>query len=420
MSKIRIIGGKPISGKVIISASKNASLPIITSSLLTTENITLPNPPLLRDITTLTTLLKHLGAEVKQDNNNLLINSANINNTLAPFDIVNKMRASFLVLGPLLARFGKAKVGLPGGCSIGNRLINYHLEAFVKMGASIHIENNYVYAHTEQKLKGCEIQLEIPSVGATENILMAATLAEGTTTINNAAIEPEVSDLVNCLLKMGAQIDGIGTHTLTIQGVKSLNGCNHNIIPDRIEAATYAIAAAVTEGSLTLNNVNHTHLSTFISLLTKIGVQIHLITENTIQVTAKKAHIKARNFTTDFYPGIATDLQPLLVVLLSIADGESIVTETIFNNRFANTHWLNKMGGNIITKGNIAYISGVKHLTGKNVIARDLRAGASLVLAGLCAKGETVISDTHHIERGYDRLEQKLSLCNANIERINS
>ncbi|MBQ4875200.1 MAG: UDP-N-acetylglucosamine 1-carboxyvinyltransferase [Rickettsiaceae bacterium H1] len=418
MSKIKIVGGKPLQGEVKISGSKNACLPIIAASILTDQLVIINNVPVLQDVATMCFLLRSLGAEVKQCDDSIFIDPSNIDSTLASIDIVSKMRASFLVLGPLLARYGKAKVGLPGGCSIGARLINYHLAALAKMGAVVGIEGKYVTAYTAKKLTGCEIFLKTPSVGATENILMAATLAEGRTVVNNAAIEPEIGDLINCLLTMGAKIEICGTRKFIITGVKKLYGCEYRVIPDRIEAATYALAAVITGGTITLNNVNVSHLLGFIDVLKKIGVEIRCLSDNVIMIFSKNNMIKPVNIETDVYPALATDVQSLFMSLLSIADGKSIIKETIFNNRFGHVRELNLMGAKIKTKGNVAYVLGVKKLKGTKVKVTDLRAGAALVLAGLSANGETIIDQAYHIDRGYDNLERKLSLCGANIERI--
>ena len=420
MSKIRIIGGKPLSGEVKISGAKNSALPIIVASMLTDESVTIRNIPLVEDVKTISLLLTSLGAKVKKCGKNIFINTASLNNTTAHIDIVSKMRASFLVFGPLLARLGKAKVGLPGGCSIGTRLVNYHLDGLSKMGAQINIKNKYVNAYTTGKLKGSEIFLETPSVGATENILMAATLARGTTIINNAAIEPEVVDLAHFLVSMGAIIEGIGTRKLIIYGVKKLHGCEYKIIPDRIEAATYAIAAAITGGDIILNNIDLLHLFNFIGTLKTIGIRIEILSKNSVKVIGSLNNIKSTNIVTNVYPDIATDLQSLFISLLSIANGKSTVKETIFNNRFGHVTELNSMGADISIKGNIAYIAGIKNLKGAKVRVTDLRAGAALILAGLSANGETIIEEVHHIERGYDNIEGKLSLCGANIQRIDS
>lgn len=418
MSRIKIIGGHPLKGEIVISGAKNSALPIMAASLLTNQSLVIKNVPLLRDTSTMSSLLKSLGAEVKRDANIVSIDTHAVEHTVADIDIVSKMRGSFLVLGPLLARFKKAKVGLPGGCLIGARLIDYHLRALAKMGALIFVKNGYVEAHVDQRLKGCEIFLPTPSVGATENIMMAATLAEGDTVINNAAIEPEVTDLSNCLHAMGANITGIGTNKLVVRGVKELYACEYNIIPDRIEAATYAIAAAITDGYVVINNLNVLHLYNFIEKLRIIGVYVKVLSESSIEVSGSLQNMKWANITTGFYPDIATDLQSLLVVLLSLASGQSVVTETVFNNRFGHVEGLQLMGANITITSNVACIVGVKSLQGARVRATDLRAGAALVLAGLAANGETVVEEIHHMERGYESLETKLSLCGAEIERV--
>ena len=427
MDKIKITGGAPLNGMIEIGGAKNAALPLIAASILSEEKLVLSNVPHLADITTMANLLVHLGVDFCIDGcaansghigRVLSFKADNIQTTKAPYDIVRKMRASIIVLGPLLARFGEASVSLPGGCAIGQRPIDLHLKAFEKMGAKILLEDGYVQASAPKGgLKGGVIDFPKVSVGATENAVLAATLAKGKTIIKNAACEPEVTDLVNCLNKMGAKIKGGGTGTLTVEGVKKLNAVEHSIVPDRIEAGTYAVAAAITGGDIELRGINADIMKSTLSVLKKCGAKIEL-GENTIRVSMKKGKIKPVNITTKPYPGFATDMQAQMCALLAVANGESKITENIFENRYMHVPELMRMGANISTDGSVAIIKGVKKLKGAEVMATDLRASVSLVLAALIAEGESVINRVYHIDRGYERIEEKLATCGANIERV--
>lgn len=426
MDKIRIIGGKPLKGTIRIGGAKNAALPLMAVSLLTSETVKLSNLPHLADISTMANLLIQHGVEFTLDGHTksnekmgdqIFLRAENITNFEAPYDIVRKMRASVLVLGPLLARYGKAKVSMPGGCAIGTRPIDLHLKALEKMGVKIELKDGYILAKVKGRLKGAEILFEKISVGATENILMAATLAEGTTILKNAAKEPEVADLANCLVKMGADIQGIGTGKLTIKGVKKLHGTEYSIIPDRIEAGTYAIAAAITNGNLNLKGISLDIMEATVEKLSEAGVKITAI-DGGINVKRKSKKIKAVNAITSPYPGFATDMQAQFMALMTIADGTSKITEAIFENRFMHVQELCRMGANITVDGHTAMVTGMEELTGAEIMATDLRASVSLVLTALIAKGETIINRMYHIDRGYERIEEKLAACGANIIRL--
>ena len=426
MDKIRVIGGNPLKGTVKISGAKNAALPLMAACLLTKETVRLSNLPHLVDISTMVNLLIQHGVDFKLDGcaedgghtgEVILLKAANIDNFEAPYDIVRKMRASVLVLGPLLARYGKAKVSLPGGCAIGTRPIDLHLDALEKMGASIELKDGYIDAKVEGKLKGAEINFAKISVGATENILMAATLADGVTTLNNAAKEPEITDLANCLIKMGADIKGVGTNTLIITGVNELKGADYPIICDRIEAGTYMIAAAITGGDLNISGANWDIMQSTIDKLSEAGVLIEKNGDD-IRVCRSGKDIKAVDAVTEAYPGFPTDMQAQLMSLLTVAKGESVIDETIFENRFMHVSELVRMGADITVDGSKAIIKGVDSLKSAEIMATDLRASVSLVLSALVAEGETVINRMYHIDRGYERIEEKLSAVGASIERI--
>lgn len=411
----------------MIAGAKNAALPIMAASLLTDEPLSLSNIPHLTDINTMANLLIQHGVSFSIDGSNdvvgkyggrvIQLTAKKITSHEAPYDIVRKMRASVWVLGPLLARTGKAKVSLPGGCAIGTRPIDMHLRALEQMGAKIELADGYVAASCRGRLKGAEIQFEAVSVGATVNALMAATLAKGTSVITNAAKEPEITDLANCLSAMGAKIDGIGTSTLTIEGQERLHGASHQIIADRIEAATFATAAIITNGQLELVGTNPSVLGTVFEKFEEAGASINM-KENSIVVKQSKQGIKSVDVTTQPYPGFPTDMQAQIMALMSIASGASIITETIFENRFMHVPELSRMGANITVHGNTATIRGVDSLKGAPIMATDLRASVSLVLAGLAAEGETIINRVYHIDRGYEWIEDKLRACNANIQRI--
>lgn len=426
MDKIRIQGGVPLKGVIHISGAKNAALPLMAACLLTKDTLVLSNVPNLADITTMANLLIQHGVSFSVDGcvapdasggRTILLNAGAITSKVAPYDIVRKMRASVWVLGPLLARFGEAKVSLPGGCAIGTRPIDLHLGALEQMGAVIELSEGYIYASVEGKLKGAEIYFDKISVGATANTLMAATLAEGKTVLHNAAREPEITDLATCLKAMGAHIEGIGSSTLTIDGVEALHGASHPVICDRIEAGTYAIAAAITQGEVELEGARPEMMEAVLEKLMQAGVVI-VPTERGIKVSRKAEGIKAVDVTTQAYPGFATDMQAQFMALMVVAEGASIMSETIFENRFMHVPEMIRMGANISIAGHSAMIRGVPLLRGAEVMATDLRASVSLVLAALAAEGETVINRVYHIDRGYERVEEKLKACGAKIERV--
>ena len=426
MDKIQIYGGNPLSGTIMIGGSKNASLPVMCASLLTDEPLILGNVPHLADITTMANLLSQHGVEVSlegHDDNEghigrvLSLKAKDINNTTAPYDLVRKMRASILVLGPLLARAGKAVVSLPGGCAIGTRPVDLHLNGLRKLGANISVENGYIHASVPKGLSGARIIFPKISVGATENLILASVLAKGTTILQNAAKEPEINDLVNCLNSMGAKIEGIGTPNLTINGVPKLNGTRHAIMPDRIEAGTYAIAAAITGGKINLSGARLNDISSAVDSLRLAGINIQK-SANGILVDRSNSELKSTNIETEPYPGFPTDLQAQFISLMSAANGTSIVKETIFENRFMHVPELQRMGADITLDGGSAIVRGTKKLTGAPVMASDLRASASLVLAGLIAEGKTTVRRIYHLDRGYERLEEKLASVGAEIIRL--
>jgi UDP-N-acetylglucosamine 1-carboxyvinyltransferase len=418
MDRIRIRGGTPLSGTIPIGGAKNAALPLMAAGLLTDERLTLTNVPRLADIDTMALLLAQHGVAVERRDNDgrtLSIGGA-ITNTEAPYDIVRKMRASVLVLGPLVARCGEARVSLPGGCAIGTRPIDLHLKGLEQMGAEIRLDGGYVHARAPKGLKGARIVFPFVSVGATENLLMAATLAEGTTALANAAREPEIEDLARCLTAMGARIEGIGTDRLTVTGVARLHGAAHAIIPDRIETGTYACAAAITGGEVVLANARLEHLGAVVRILREAGVEI-AETEGGLAVRRLNG-LTGVDVMTEPYPGFPTDMQAQFMALMCVAGGAAMVTETIFENRFMHVPELNRMGARINVHGASAIIRGVPAMSGAPVMATDLRASVSLVLAGLAAKGETVVNRVYHLDRGYERVEAKLAACGAAIERI--
>ena len=417
MEKLVVNGGKRLEGKVKISGAKNAVLPIIAASLLGTSPSILEEVPDLEDVRTISEVLGHLGVKVSNGGNNTLnIDSSVISSCEAPYELVRKMRASFLIMGPLLARCGKAKISLPGDCAIGTRPIDLHLKGFDALGAKIDCGEGYIEASAPNGLKGARIYLDFPSVGATENIIMAACMAEGQTILENPAHEPEIIDLVNYLNVMGANIKGAGTNIIKIEGVKALKGCNYTIIPDRIEAGTYMVAAAMTNGDVYIENALSEHLKPVIAKLKEAGV---FIQEEINGIRVKgTGNIKAVDIKTLPYPGFPTDMQAQLMAMLTIADGSGIVSETVFENRFMHVDELKRMGANIKVDGRSAIVDGVKKLSGCQVKATDLRAGAAMVLAGLVAEGETQIGCIHHIDRGYDGLVDKLCNLGADIKRI--
>jgi len=418
MEKIVIKGGKPLCGKVKIGGAKNAALPLISSSILLDGECEFSNVPQLKDVETMCSLLKLMGAEFELKQHNLKIDASNINKTLAPYELVRTMRASILVLGPLLAKYKRASVSLPGGCAIGERPVNLHIEALRKLGAFVEVKNGYIETKAK-KLKGEEIYFDIPTVTGTENVIMAATLADGVTTILNAAQEPEVVDLANFLNSCGAKIEGAGTKNIVIKGVSSLKANKvHNIIYDRIEAGTYMVLTCATKGDVEIENAPYQFLHAVVEKLKDVGASIN-VKKNGIRIKMK-GKIKHTDIETMPYPGFPTDMQPQFTSLLSIADGSSVITETIFEKRFSHVPELTRMGANIKVSGNHAIIEGVDHLNGAPVTATDIRAAASLIVAGLAACGETVMFGVHHLDRGYENLEQKIRALSGSIRREKS
>ena len=427
MKKLVIKGGKKLQGNVQIAGAKNAALPLMVASILTEEKLTLANLPHVADISTMANLLASLGIKIQLDGSDkefghqgrvMIFDAANITNPVAPYDLVCKMRASILIMGPLLARFGKAKVSLPGGCAIGTRPVDLHLKAMEKLGAKIELVGGYVEASVDGRLKGAVIDFEKVSVGATEHVLMAASLAEGETIINNAACEPEIIDLAKCLNAMGAKITGEGTPQIKIQGVEKLHAARHRVVADRIEAGTYAVAAVITDGCLRLQGVEMWLLTGFKAELEQAGAQITEVGKSEIEVKRIAPRVKPVSFETQPFPGFPTDMQAQLMALMTVADsslGTSTIEENIFENRFMHVLELVRMGANIESHGNSATVKGVHKLMGAEVMATDLRASVSLVLAGLVAEGDTTINRLYHLERGYERLAEKLISCGADI-----
>ncbi len=415
MDKLLIQGGNRLQGDITISGAKNAALPILCAGLLTAGDVELSNVPHLHDVSTILKLLGETGLKVTQDNDKVTLNGSSITKLEAPYDLVKTMRASILVLGPLLARFGEAKVSLPGGCAIGSRPVDQHIKGLQALGADITVEGGYIYAKCA-KLKGARIVTDMITVTGTENLLMAATLAEGETILENAACEPEVTDLAHLLVAMGAKIEGIGTNRLVIQGVSELHGAKHAVISDRIEAATFLCAVAATGGDITIRNTRVDIMDAALDKLREIGLQL-TIGDNWIRAQMDKRPT-AVTFRTTEYPGFPTDMQAQFMAVNTIAEGASRVTETIFENRFMHVQEINRLGAQIETDGNTAFIKGVEQLVGAPVMATDLRASASLVIAGLAARGETLIDRIYHLDRGYDQMEVKLSAVGANIKRI--
>ncbi|MSQ87306.1 MAG: UDP-N-acetylglucosamine 1-carboxyvinyltransferase [Alphaproteobacteria bacterium] len=430
MDAIRIQGGVPLNGTIVIGGAKNAALPLMAAGLLTDEPLTLTNMPELADIATMGNLLRQLGvridqsalgagadiAEVGATGRTMTLRTEKIASVIAPYDLVRRMRASVLVLGPLVARHGEAKVSLPGGCAIGTRPVDLHLKALEALGAKIELKQGYIHATVSRRLKGAQIIFPKITVGGTENILMAASLAEGETIIENAAREPEIGNLADCLNAMGAKITGIGSGTLKVQGVERLHGARVGVIPDRIETGTYAIAAAITRGSLTLTGARYDLLKSVFDSMKQAGVEI---TQNadTITVSAKK-RLKGVDVMTEPYPGFPTDMQAQWMALMATAEGASMISETIFENRFMHVPELTRFGADVNVHGTSAIVRGTAQLSGAPVMATDLRASVSLVLAGLAACGETLVNRVYHLDRGYERLEQKLEACGARIERV--
>lgn len=414
-----INGGKPLEGEVCISGAKNSALPILAACVLGTEEIILDAVPKLKDVEIMIEVLRHLGSKVEYiDEETVRIDSSNINTCETPFELMDKMRASFVVMGPLLSRFKKAYTKAPGGCNIGARPIDLHLKGFQALGAESMVNDDEISITTDGELFGNEIYLDFPSVGATQNIMMAATLAKGETTIENAAKEPEIVDLASFLSKMGAKIKGAGTSTIVIEGVEKLTGARHTIIPDRIEAASYMIAAVMTKGDVTIKNVIGSHIRPIIAKLIEMGASVEEYEDEDIIRVSTNHRLKPTNVQTLPYPGFPTDAQAQFMALMTVCDGESRIQETVFENRFMHVEQLNKMGAAIATSGNRATVVGVDRLHGASVKATDLRAGAALVMAGLTAKGETRVSDIYHIDRGYSDLEGKFRKLGADIKRV--
>lgn len=419
MDKLRITGGTPLRGEINISGAKNAALPILCASLLTSDALHFRNVPRLNDISTMLRLIEQMGVAVTLGGPGALtLDSGGLNNPLAPYEMVKTMRASILVLGPLLARCGEAKVSLPGGCAIGARPVDQHIKGLQAMGAKIHVENGYVLAHVDtpsKRLKGARIVTDMVTVTGTENLMMAATLAEGETVLENAACEPEVLDLANCLIAMGARIRGAGTDTIHIEGVGRLHGATHSIMPDRIETGTYLCAAAASRGEICLRKTSADYLSSVLEKLRETGCQI---TAQADTITLKApARLKAVSIRTAPYPAFPTDMQAQFMALNCIADGTANISETIFENRFMHAVELIRLGADIKIDAHNALVTGVPALNGATVMATDLRASASLVIAGLVAQGETVIERIYHLDRGYERIEEKLSQLGARVER---
>ena len=415
MDKLKIAANGPLNGEITVSGAKNAALPLMCAGLLTAGTLRLKNVPMLADVKTTQKLLQGMGARVLTDNvHEFEINGSTVNNTCAPYELVKTMRASILVLGPTLARFGKAEVSLPGGCAIGSRPVDQHLKGLEAMGADIVIEHGYVKA--SGKLKGARVVMDVVTVGGTENLLMAATLAEGTTILENCAIEPEVVDLAECLVKMGAKIQGIGTSTMTIEGVAELHGCEHSVVPDRIEAGTFLCAVAMTGGKVVLRHAAPKTMEVILDKLVEAGAIIEA-GDDWISIDMQQRP-KAVDIRTVPHPGFPTDMQAQFMVMNAIAEGSSRVIETIFENRFMHVPELNRMGANISAEGNTAMVKGVDKLSGATVMATDVRASASLVMAGLVAEGETIVERIYHLDRGYEHIETKLGKVGAKIERI--
>jgi UDP-N-acetylglucosamine 1-carboxyvinyltransferase len=427
MDRIRISGGKILRGDIQISGAKNAALPLMIASLLSDETLTLRNVPRLADVNLLLRILRNHGVDMTVDGKRagqdsrlgetIHLSARSIVDTTAPYELVSRMRASFWVLGPLLARCGEAKVSLPGGCAIGTRPVDLHLMALEKLGAKIDIESGYVVAKATGGLRGNRIIFPKVSVGATHNALMASVLAKGQTVIENAACEPEIGDVASCLVKMGARISGIGTASLVIEGVESLGGADHVVLADRIETGTYAMAVAITGGEVTLKGARPDHLEAAIGTLRQAGVRVD-VTSSTMKVSRNGNRLDPISIETMPYPGFPTDLQAQLMALMTLADGVSTIRETIFENRFMHVQELVRLGADIALSGDTAHVKGVSKLTGAPVMATDLRASVSLVIAALAAEGETMLHRVYHLDRGFETLEAKLQGCGANVERL--
>lgn len=417
MEKLKIIGGNKLSGSISCSGAKNAALPMLAATILTDKAVTFKNLPYLQDITTMFEILGSMGADITlNETMDFTISTSNLHDFEARYELVKTMRASILVLGSLVARHGFARIALPGGCAIGTRPVDFHLDALEQLGAKIELKNGYIEA-SANKLKGCEITFPGISVTGTENIMMAAVLAEGQTILRNVAKEPEVEDLANFLISIGAKITGAGTDEILINGVSDLNGSIYTIPADRIEAGTYLIAAAITEGDVTISNIEPVRMNNILDKLKLSGATI-IVENSQINLSMNNKSINPVDISTAPFPGFPTDMQAQFTVLNSLSDGSAVVTENVFENRFMHVQELNRMGCNITVKGSNAFIKGVSALTGAPVMATDLRASASLILAGLCAQGETIVDRIYHIDRGYERIEEKLSYLGANITRL--
>ena len=425
MDRIIIRGGRPLNGRIAIGGAKNAALPLMAASLLTDETLTLSNLPHLVDIATMSHLLAELGVDIAMDGRDsnggfdgrvFALTAKNLRDTTAPYDLVRKMRASVLVLGPLVARTGRARVSLPGGCAIGTRPVDLHLKALAQMGAEIELKEGYIQASAPNGLAGGHVVFPMVTVGGTENAMMAAVLARGDSVLSNAAREPDVADLAHCLVAMGADIQGIGTDTLRIRGVPRLHGASYTVLPDRIETGTYAVAAAITGGDVTLDGARPELMEAVSDVLTAAGASVESVPGG-MRIRRDGRPLKGVDVMTEPFPGFPTDMQAQLMALMAVAEGASMITETIFENRFMHVPELCRMGANINVHGSSAIVRGVPGLSGAPVMATDLRASVSLVLAGLAAGGETVVNRVYHLDRGYERLEEKLSACGADIER---
>ncbi len=419
MDKLSIRGGKPLHGEVRISGAKNAALPELCAALLTGEPVTLDNVPRLQDVATMLKLIQNMGVSVVRDGDRVTLDAGALDKPEAPYDLVKTMRASVLALGPLLARFGRAHVSLPGGCAIGSRPVDQHIKGLQQMGVEIHVEHGYMVASLpagRTRLRGAHIRTDMVTVTGTENFLMAAALAEGETVLENAAMEPEIGDLAEMLIAMGAKIEGHGTSRIRIQGVERLHGCTHKVVADRIEAGTFLCAVAATGGEALLRNGRADHLDAVIDKLREAGATVDAVPEG-IRIRSE-GRLHAQSFRTTEYPGFPTDMQAQFMVLNVIGQGASAVTETIFENRFMHVNELVRLGAKIQVDGKTAVIEGVPQLSGAAVMATDLRASASLVIAGLVAEGETVVDRIYHLDRGYDRMEEKLRGLGADIERV--
>jgi len=420
MDKLIITGGVPLKGEITVSGAKNAVLPILTAALLAEEPVTLSNIPHLNDVTTIMELLGRMGVQLTVDERmNIEIDASDVDNYKAPYELVKTMRASILVLGPLLSRYGEAEVSLPGGCAIGSRPVDVHIKGMRAMGAKISVINGFIHGHVKGRLKGAELKLGKITVTGTENLIMAAVLAEGKTIIHQAAREPEVTDLINFLNSMGAKISGAGTSTIEIEGVERLKGGNYRVMPDRIEAGTYLVAAAMTRGHIKVKDVDPNTMTVILDKLREAGSTV-TTGDNWIELDSKGARPKAVDINTAPYPDLPTDMQAQFMALNVVADGSATVTENVFENRFMHVHELRRMGADIALDGSNASCTGRETLTGAPVMATDLRASASLVLAGLMARGHTIVDRIYHIDRGYERIEEKLTQLGAKIRRVSS